>query len=187
MSRKHSVIYFNAPITLSFVALCLIVLLLQYLTNGVSTDLFFSTYSSSLLDPLMYIRLVGHVLGHANFDHFISNILYILLLGPILEEKYHKKLIRVIIVTALVTGAINNVFSPGTQLLGASGVVFAFILLSSITGKESGIPITLILVAVLWIGGEIYDGLTTVDSVSQFTHIVGGVCGAFAGLLYKNK
>ena len=185
--KKKLVIYLNAPITLGFTAVCLLALLLQYLTNGLSTNLLFSTYGSSWLNPLTYIRLIGHVFGHANFEHLISNMLFILLLGPMLEEKYGNKLIYVIVATALVTGVIHNIFEPNVQLLGASGVVFAFILLASITGTNQGIPITLILVAILWIGGEIYDGLTSMDNVSQITHIIGGIVGAGIGLAFKDK
>ncbi len=185
--KKHRLIYFNAPITLTFVGICLFVLGLDYLTHGVSTTKVFSTYASSFLDPLMYVRLIGHVFGHVSIDHLINNMLFILLLGPILEEKYGNKLMIVILVTALVTGIFHNIFSPNTMLLGASGVVFAFILLASITGSDSGIPITLILVAVLWIGGEIYDSVSTVDNVSQVTHIIGGISGAAMGLTFKRK
>jgi len=180
-------IYFNAPITLTFTLICFLALFLQMITNGDSTVLLFSTYSSSLLDPLTYVRLIGHIFGHADFDHLISNMIYILLLGPMLEEKYHDRLIIVIIVTALVTGICNNIFQPGVMLLGASGVVFAFILLASITGKDKGIPITLILVAVLWIGGEVTSMLTVTDSISHITHIIGGLVGGAIGLFFKNN
>lgn len=180
-------IYFNAPITLTFTLICFLALFLQMITNGDSTVLLFSTYSSSLLDPLTYVRLIGHIFGHADFDHLISNMIYILLLGPMLEEKYHDRLIIVIVVTALVTGICNNIFQPGVMLLGASGVVFAFILLASITGKDRGIPITLILVAVLWIGGEVTSMLTVTDSISHITHIIGGLVGGAIGLFFKNN
>ena len=180
-------IYFNAPITLTFTFICFLALFLQMITNGDSTVLLFSTYSSSLLDPLTYVRLIGHIFGHADFDHLISNMIYILLLGPMLEEKYHDRLIIVILVTALVTGICNNIFQPGVMLLGASGVVFAFILLASVTGKDRGIPITLILVAVLWIGGEVTSMLTVTDSISHITHIIGGLVGGGIGLFFKNN
>ena len=104
-----------------------------------------------------------------------------------LEEKYHDRLIIVILITAIVTGLCNNIFNPGVQLLGASGVVFAFILLVSITGKDKGIPITLILVAILWIGGEVNDMLTVNDSVSHLTHIIGGATGGIVGMFFKNN
>ena len=182
---KKRKIYLNAPITLGFSLICIIALLLNMVSSGKTNVLFFSTYGSSLLSPMTYIRLLGHIFGHANVDHLVSNLLYILLLGPMLEEKYGKRLIIVILSTAAVTGIVHNLLSPNTMLLGASGVVFAFIILASITGNEEGIPVTLIIVALLWIGSEIYTGITTAESVSQLTHIVGGLTGGIIGLAFK--
>jgi len=180
-------IYLNAPITLLFVIICIVTIALDSVTSGSSTTLFFSTYGSSWFDPLTYFRLVGHIFGHESLSHLISNALYILLLGPMLEEKYHDKIIVVILVTAIVTGLFHNIVEPDIILLGSSGVVFAFILLASITGKNEGIPITLILVALLWLGQEIYSGLNTTDNISQITHIIGGLSGALLGLTFKSK
>ena len=182
---KKRKIYLNAPITLGFSLICIIALLLNMVSSGKTNVLFFSTYGSSLLSPMTYIRLLGHIFGHANVDHLVSNLLYILLLGPMLEAKYGKRLIIVILSTAAVTGIVHNLLSPNTMLLGASGVVFAFIILASITGNEEGTPVTLIIVALLWIGSEIYTGITTADSVSQLTHIVGGLTGGIIGLAFK--
>lgn len=180
-------IYFNAPITLSFVCICIFALILDNLTNGTSTKYVFSTYNSSWLNPLTYIRLVCHVFGHKDLSHLISNSLYLLLLGPILEEKYHKKVIYVILITAIVTGLCHNLIEPNTALLGSSGIVFAFILMASITGKANGIPITLLLVAALWLGQEIYTGIINNDSISHLSHIIGGLSGAMLGMVYKKK
>ncbi|MDO4940177.1 MAG: rhomboid family intramembrane serine protease [Erysipelotrichaceae bacterium] len=187
MKKNGFRIYFNARITLGFCLICLVVLLLSMLTGGESTYLLFSTYRSSLLDPLTYIRLIGHVFGHASWSHLTSNLLYILLLGPMLEEKYHDRLIVVIVVTALVTGIMHSIIDPDTILLGASGVVFAFILLASVTGRSDGIPITLILVAALWLGNEFLADISTVDTISHITHIIGGISGAALGMFFKKN
>ena len=72
---------------------------------------------------------------------------------------------------------------PDTMLLGASGIVFMMIVMSSLSGmKEGCIPITLILVLVLYVGREVVDGVVLSDNVSQLTHIIGGLCGALFGL-----
>ena len=85
-------------------------------------------------------------------------------------------------VTALISGLVQCLLFPGTALLGASGIVFMLIVLSSLAGAESGsIPLTLILVAVLYLGGEVVTAVTAQDNVSQLTHVVGGVCGAGLG------
>ena len=184
---KKFKIYINAPITLMFVTICLMTIVLDNITNGASTETFFSTYGSSWYHPMTYVRLICHVFGHENLSHLISNSLYLLLLGPVLEEKYHEKLITVIIVTAITTGIFHNVVEPDTMLLGSSGIVFAFILLASITGKENGIPITLLLVAVLWLGQEIVTGIGSADNISQLTHIIGGISGTVLGIVFKDK
>ena len=115
--------------------------------------------------------------------------LLLLLVGPPLEEKYGwKKMAWFMAVTALVTGLVQFIFFPHTALLGASGVVFMMIVLSSFTeSRAGGIPVTLILVVIFYLGGEIVDGLKGADSVSQLTHVVGGVLGMIFGFLYRGK
>ncbi len=183
-------ISFNSPIILGFTMLCFASLILGTITRGVSTNLLFSVYRSSLLNPLTYVRFFGHVFGHAGWEHFINNIMLILVVGPLLEEKYGSSNIAfVILATALVTGVINFMFFPRVQLLGASGVVFAFILLSSLTSiREGSIPLTFILVAVIYLSEQIYGGIFIRDNVSQLTHVVGGLVGAGLGyVMNKNK
>ena len=114
----------------------------------------------------------------------------ILVVGPLLEEKYgSSNILFVILSTALITGIVNFMFFPHSQLLGASGVVFAFILLSSFTSiREGSIPLTFILVAAIYIGEQVYNGLFIRDNVSNLTHILGGMTGAGLGfVLHKNK
>lgn len=140
------------------------------------------------MSPLFYWRLVGHVFGHADWAHISGNIMFILLLGPLLEEKYgSQNLAIVIFLTALTTGLIN-VFFFSTGLLGASGVVFAFIILSSITSvQDRRIPLTFIIIVVVYIGGQIVDGIFITDNVSNLTHIIGGIVGGFCGYILPHK
>lgn len=184
MAKRSIKIYFNAPITLAFVLFCLLALGINTLTDGQANALVFSCYKSSLSDPLTYIRLVCHVFGHQSLSHLISNTLYILLLGPILEEKYGSKMISVILVTAIVTGIVHTFISPNTSLLGASGIVFSFIILASFTGRNNGIPVTFILVAILWLGSEV-SSMVVDDNISQLAHIVGGLCGASMAFILR--
>ena len=141
MKRKVK-ISFNSPVVLWFSVISLAALIIGAITQGASTRLLFSVYRSSLENPLTYVRFIGHVFGHANWSHFIGNIMLLLVVGPMLEEKYgSSNILFVILATALVTGIVNFIFFPHVQLLGASGVVFAFILLSSFTSiREGTIP-----------------------------------------------
>ena len=189
MKRKLKV-SFNSPVVLWFSIICLAALILGTVTQGASTRALFSVYRSSLANPLTYIRFIGHVFGHADWSHFIGNIMLLLVVGPMLEEKYgSSNILFVILATALVTGIVNFIFFPHVALMGASGVVFAFILLSSFTSiREGTIPVTFILVALIYIGGEIYDGVFVKDNVSNLTHIIGGGVGSWLGyVMTKNK
>lgn len=189
MKRKVKV-SFNSPVVLWFSIISLAALIIGAITQGASTRLLFSVYRSSLANPLTYVRFIGHVFGHANWSHFIGNIMLLLVVGPMLEEKYgSSNILFVILATAIVTGIVNFIFFPHVQLLGASGVVFAFILLSSFTSiREGTIPITFILVALIYIGGEIYDGVFVKDNVANLTHIIGGGVGSGLGyVMTKNK
>ena len=181
-------ITFNAPVTLTFSLICLVATSLGMLFGEKFTQLFFVTYHSSLSNPMTYVRLFTHVFGHGSWSHFLSNITYILLLGPLLEEKYGStRILEVIGITAVVTGMVNYWLFPDAGLLGASGVVFAMILLASFTSFKAGeIPITFILVAVIFIGQQIYQGIFVQDQISNMAHIVGGIIGAVAGY-FLNK
>lgn len=174
---------YNSPVTLTFTLLSLAAVAAGWLTGGASTGLLFSVYRAPLADPLFYLRMFTHVLGHADMSHFMGNFTVILLVGPMLEEKYGgKRLLLMIAFTAFATGLINVIFFPGTALLGASGVAFMMILLSSFANSGSGeIPLTLIFVAVLYLGTEIVNGIFARDNISQMAHIIGGLCGCAFG------
>ena len=79
---------YNSPVIISYLLLSIIAWLLNTITKGSTNKLLFSSYRSSPLNPFTYIRLFTHSIGHQDFDHLISNFLYILLVGPMIEEKY---------------------------------------------------------------------------------------------------
>ena len=182
-------ITFNSPVVLCFAALCTLVLLLELLTGDAFTYVLFATYHSSLLDPLTYVRAFTHVLGHSGWEHLVGNMAYILLLGPLLEEKYGSRtLLAIIALTAFACSLVNYVLFPTTALMGASGVVFAFILLASVTGAQEGeIPLTFVLVAVIYLGQQVYTGIFVADNISQMSHIIGGIVGAVCGFALARK
>ena len=183
MKKRKISITINSPVIISFVFACFIVLLLGLLSGNWLVEKFFMTYRSSLSNPLTYLRMFTHVLGHSGWAHFIGNVSYILLLGPMLEEKYGgKKIVEIILITAFVTAIMNMIIFSNVALCGASGIVFAFILMTSFTGfKQGEIPLTFILVAVIFIGQQVWEGLFVNNNISNLSHILGGIVGAIAG------
>lgn len=174
---------YNSPVVLTFFFLSLAELILGVVSGGWTKMALFAVYRAPLSDPLSYLRLFTHVLGHANVEHFLSNMLLFLVVGPPLEEKYGSRTLLIgILLTAVVSGALQYAFFPGSALLGASGIVFMFIMLASLAGMECGrIPVTLLLVAALYLGQEVYSIFFVQDNVANFMHLVGGACGTAFG------
>ena len=188
-TKKKYRIRFNSPMVLGLVALCFAATIAGILSGGRITRLLFMTYRAPLTDPLTYLRFFTHILGHGSWAHFLGNASYLLLLGPLLEEKYGSgRLVVVALLTAAVTGLVNYLFFPAVALCGSSGVVFAFILLASFTSfREGDIPLTFILVSVIFIGQQVYEGIVVQDNISNMAHIVGGLIGGVAGYQLNRK
>jgi len=184
MKKATIKLQYNSPVVLSFALVSLFVLWFDAFTGGRSTYTLFSVYRSSFSDPGTYVRFFLHVLGHTDYAHYLGNMMFILVLGPPLEERYGSKpLFWAIFLTALVSGMIHWLFFTDTILMGASGIVFMMIAMASLSGMKNGcIPITLVLVLLLYLGGELIDGITLKDNISQLSHIVGGICGALLGI-----
>lgn len=177
-------ISFNSPAVLIFTLIASAVLMVnEWVVPGFTAQNFTNTGRFDFGNLMDYFRLVSHAIGHANWEHLVGNFSFILLIGPILEEKYGwRNLTIMMVITALITGILNNVLSD-TGLLGASGIVFMMILLGSLVNLRKGsIPLTFILIVLLYLGREVYDVFSN-DNVSQFAHILGGLCGMVFGFL----
>ena len=183
-------IKYNAPTVLTFTLLCASVLILsQTFLPNLSRYWFMvpgkgDFHAGSFRN---WVTLFTHIIGHKDWPHLIGNFTLILLIGPMLEENYgSSELLVMIVITALVTGLLN-VFFFRSYLLGASGVVFMMILLSSFTNFSRGeVPLTFILVLILYMGVQLLNIFKN-DNISQFAHIIGGLCGSFFGFLRPEK
>jgi len=179
---------YNSPVILTYALLCTVVLSLSSIFGKSSyfQHLFILHNQFSFGSITDYFTLFSYSLGHADWGHLIANFSLILVVGPMLEEKYgSKNLLTMMLVTAIVSAIFNLIFM-NNNVLGASGIVFMLILLSSFTGFQDGnIPLTFVLVFILYIGKEVVN-IFEPDNISQFGHIMGGICGAFFGF-YANK
>lgn len=180
---------YNAPFTLTFCLACIAVFAVATLTGGAILKTVFSVDAGSgFQNAISYPRLFLHVFGHANLEHLTSNLVFLLLLGPRLEESYGwTRLLIVSIITAVLTGMIMMVFFNG-HLLGASGIVFAMIILSSFAKARSGsIPLTFILIALIFLGSELYHAFQGHTEIAHFAHIAGGIIGGISGFYMTRR
>jgi membrane associated rhomboid family serine protease len=179
-------IRYNSPVVLTFALLCAAVLLIDQVSGGAFIRAYFTlTPDFNVGSFFSWMRMVTYVIGHANWTHLISNFSFILLIGPVLEEKYGSlPLLAMMLVTALAT-AVLNLLVVRTGLYGASGIVFMLVLLSSFTNIRQGeIPITFILIVALYLVREFVNALSP-NTVSQLAHIAGGLIGGAFGFLFS--
>lgn len=179
---------YNAPVILTFTLIAFAIHGLDVLSAGKLAPAYFAAWPQfDYRSWLSWFRLVSHVLGHRDMTHLISNFSMILLIGPILEEKYGSRpLLLMILITALATGILNTLFF-NTGLMGASGVVFMMILLGSFANHAPGeIPLTFLLVLLLYLTGEVAASFHH-DGISHFAHLFGGLIGTVLGFWMGGK
>jgi membrane associated rhomboid family serine protease len=177
-------IKYNAPTVLTFTLVCTLILFLTRTVIPGLTETWFMVpgrnhFNAGSINH--WVSILTHSMGHAHWAHLISNFTLILLIGPMLEESYGSKtLLIMMVITAFATGILNIILF-NSYLLGASGIVFMMILLSSFTNFSLGeIPLTFILVLILYMGVQIFNS-SSPDNISHFAHIIGGLCGSFFG------
>ncbi len=175
---------YNSVVILTFFFICFILLILDYIfVHKISN--FFALKKGSLLNPMTYIRFISNSFVSSDWNHFRSNFLYILLLGPMLEEKYGSiALIEMMVITSLVSSFLVILFS-NKGALGCSDITFMMIVLSSIVNIQGGkIPITLVLIVLFYVLDEVIkEVFHKSDGISHLAHIAGAVCGVVFGFI----
>lgn len=177
---------YNSPVIITYLIISIIAWLLNCITKGKSNKLLFTSYRSSIFNPLTYIRLFTHSIGHLDLSHLIHNFLFILLIGPMIEEKYGSvNLLIMLLITSLVIGLFNTIFS-NFSITGASGNVYMLIVLSSFSNISEGkIPITLVLILVFYIISEFTSRIFEGNKKTYHTgHLLGALCGIGFGFYF---
>ncbi|MFH1099171.1 MAG: rhomboid family intramembrane serine protease [Candidatus Uhrbacteria bacterium] len=177
-------IRYNSPVTLTMIIASTTVFAADALCDHWLTPALFTAPATiDPLSPLWYLRLVTYVMGHANWTHLSGNLTLLLLAGPLVEEKYGPARLGAMIVTTAVATAILNTIISDTGIIGASGIVFMLIVLSSFANARTDeLPITFILAAVLFGSQELVRACAH-DQTSQLAHLAGGACGAVFGFV----
>ena len=181
---------YNAPTILTYTFICFFVMII---TVYLLPDLIYNWFmvpgrqDFSPLSLRNWVSVFTHVIGHSGWNHLGRNFSIILLVGPMLEENHGSiPLLVMIAITSVVTG-ILNVIIFNTALMGASGVAFMMILLASFTNFSRGeIPLTFLLVLVLYLGDQVLSSFST-SNISNFAHIAGGFCGSLFGFFHPPK
>ena len=174
----------NAPVLLLFVTVCVMLHILKDCCFPKLGE-WLGVHDTWQGDRwLQYTSLLTHILAHVDLNHLRGNMTHLLLTGPSVEHEFGSRNLLIIMVIVAVTSAFAHIFVGKTysHQLGASGVVFACILLNSLVSADNGkVPLAFVLTAILYLGDEFAKFVWRGDAVSHHAHLVGGLVGAAAG------
>lgn len=172
---------YNSVVILSYFFICLIILIVNYLLKDKLNN-FLVFRRGNIFNPMNYIRIITSGFCHKDWEHFKNNFVIILLIGPLLEEKYGSiNILYMILITSFVSSVFHLIFYNSVAI-GASDNAYMFIVLCSIVNIGDGkIPITLLLIILFYVLDEfIMFVFHKKDNVSHDSHII----GAFLGFVF---
>lgn len=128
---------------------------------------------------------------HAGFAHLLSNSLVFAVLGVIAYAAVSlARFLALVVITTLSSGLGAWAFgSPGTVVVGASGVIFGllgFLLFRGLAERSAG-AITISIMMVIIYGGTISGVLPGVPYVSWQAHLFGFLGGALAAFWLRRR
>lgn len=173
-------ITFDSKATLTLAVLSILGLFFVN-TSADSNSIFVLNGDFQPENPVWYISTLTYIFGHSNFEHVVGNLSLILLLGPLVELKFGWQKFTIMVVSTAFLTAVLHTLLWDNGLIGASGIAFMLIVVTSLLNtRGKDIPITFILVVLIFLGQEIYSSFKN-DQISHFAHLFGGAMGAFWG------
>ena len=213
MAKKSSFRFlYDSPVSLSIVIASLLIFILDSLAfKGSLIQAAFTCHGNSASDipfnfssPVEYIRLITYALGNYSWESLLISSIFILLLGPLMEERYGSVMLAVMMaISTFVAGVLNACLIP-QDLKGQSAIVFMLILLSVLTTLEKKeIPLSWILLFVTYLAQQMHfaamnftTGTRLSDfafisfmqkNVGTFTLLAAGITGTLFGFLVAPK
>jgi len=197
MAKSKNPISYDAPVTLTFVLASIVFFLLNsyvpFLKDNISKWILMSPAKSgdflfNVKSPLSYFRMIFYVFGAPeNPMSFFSSLIFILLLGPAMEERYGSIIIGIMMaISTLFSGVLNTCFCDNS-LTGATCIVFMMIFLNAfLSMQKKKIPASFLVVFVLFVFREILE-VNPNGPVGIIINICGGLCGSLFAFLASPK
>lgn len=186
---------FDSPVTISFSLLSVLLFVLNCLAFKGTLDVKILSSPTTSAGPIpfmatqisSYLRLFLYAFGSQNFVGLLSNLLFLLMLGPVMEERYGSLVIGIMMaVSVLFSGVLNTCFCE-TSLQGCMPIIFMMIFLNSFMSfSKKKIPVSFLVIFVFYIAREVF-GKTFSEIVGLIICITGGLCGSLFAFLTSPK
>lgn len=188
-------ISYDAPVTLTFSLLCIVLYLIDTLfcKGFLSENVLASPTTGEGALPFVfsqfasYPRLILYIFGSESISLLLADLIFILLLGPSMEERYGSVVVGIMIaVSALFSGVLNACFCKNS-IHGAAPIVFMMIFLNAfMTFTKRKLPISFVCVMGMYIAYEWipHGGSGIIEVVIS---MAGGLCGSLFAFLTSPK
>lgn len=187
--------HYDSPVMLTFALITLLVFILDaFAFKGKLKEIWLVTptaaggqFPFSFSDFPSILRLFIHVFGYSQNEVLICNLIFILLLGPQMEERYGSVIIGIMIFVSSLFSAVLNACFCKNAVCGAEPVVFMLILLWTMMQlSRSKISASAIAVIALFIAMLVFrknpNGVVGVAVIAA-----GGLCGSLFAFLTSPK
>ncbi len=195
---KHLI--FDSPVVLSFVLISLVIFIADCASSSFVSSFLACRASkgevpfnfSSFID---YIRLILYVFGYHSSSDFFITMMVLLLLGPLIEERYGSSIFSLMIFVTSLSGGVLTATLSSENLLGSKGIAFMLIILSFLSEFSKGyIPASCLLSFILFFMDG-FIGLKSDMHFSDFTQysvkvlvlLASGISGSLFGFLASPK
>lgn len=188
--KKKFGLEIKAPVTLVFGIISVVLFALNFwAAKGKWTELFLMSPAAegnlafSFKGAASYFRILCYSFSAVSWEVLITNILFVYLLGPAMEEKYGSVILAIMmLVAAVFSGVLNSCFcKAGIQ--GCASIIYLLVFISFFTSfTNRKLSINFVLILALFIAREFLiknpNGIAGVG-----VNFAGGICGSLLAFL----
>ena len=171
------------PVVRDILAINIILFIISRI--GILDRLLLFPIDSEYFNPFQYIT---YMFMHVNFVHILFNMMMFIFLGPSIEKRIgHRRFLYMYIIAGIGSALLHFYMvdvDKDSALLGASGSVFAILTGYGFLFPDRKLSILLLpfqfkakYLSICYFTFELYRAFTSVDNVSHWGHIGGGIVG----------
>ena len=130
-----------------------------------------------------YFRILLYPFGFSSWNQLTANLVFILLLFPKIESVFGKLFSSMLVLITVAFAGVICVCFSNSVIYGTSGIVCMLLILAIfISADKRQIPVSYILLAVIYFAREIVSIIDT-NTIEVFCHFAGSLAGSLVGIL----
>lgn len=172
---KKKIVSFDSTLTIGLIFISFVVTLIQ--------EIFIPNFAAIFATHNKWDwGIVLHIFGHSSWQHFLSNTVYIAMLGPSIENKFGTIPLAIMtLLCAAIVGAVSVITK--SPCYGLSTIAFMWVILNTFQSEDSeGLPFTSLILLVIFVLPEVLAIFTKNDQIAHQNHVLGALIGLAFGI-----